>query len=191
MPDGGNPAEAYAHAFAHVDLAEALGLDTICLAEFHFTPNRVISSPLMVGAAIAGRTKRITIGTSVLVLPLSNPLRVAEEGATLDHVSDGRFEFGVGRSGFQAAYQGYGIPYSESRDRFREALDVITKAWTNERFSYSGEYYSYENVCVVPKPVQTPHPPIRIAATTNETFPTNGKMGYPSSSACGRCPWVR
>ena len=179
MPDGGDPAEAYAQAFSHVDLAEDLGLDTICLAEFHFTPNRVISSPLMVGAAIAGRTKRITIGTSVLVLPLSNPLRVAEEGATLDHVSGGRFEFGVGRSGFQAAYQGYGIPYSESRDRFREALDVITMAWTNERFSYSGEYYSYENVCVVPKPVQSPHPPIRIAATTNETFPANGKMGYP------------
>lgn len=179
MPDGSSPAEAYSHAFNHVDMAEELGLDVICLAEFHFTPNRVISSPMTVGAAIAGRTKRITIGTSVLVLPLSNPLRVAEEGATLDHVSDGRFEFGVGRSGFQTAYQGYGIPYSESRDRFREALDVITMAWTNDRFSYSGEYYSYEDVCVIPKPVQTPHPPIRIAATTNETFPVNGKLGYP------------
>lgn len=179
MPDGGDPAEAYNQAFTHVDMAEDLGLDTICLAEFHFTPNRVISSPMMVGATIAGRTKRITIGTSVLVLPLTNPLRVAEEGATLDHVSDGRFEFGVGRSGFQAAYQGYGIPYAESRDRFREALDVITMAWTNDRFSYAGEYYSYEDVCVIPKPVQSPHPPIRIAATTDETFPVNGTMGYP------------
>ena len=180
MPDGGDPAGGLRPRPSHTwTWRKDLGLDTICLAEFHFTPNRVISSPLMVGAAIAGRTKRITIGTSVLVLPLSNPLRVAEEGATLDHVSGGRFEFGVGRSGFQAAYQGYGIPYSESRDRFREALDVITMAWTNERFSYSGEYYSYENVCVVPKPVQSPHPPIRIAATTNETFPGERENGLP------------
>ena len=179
QPENGGSAEAYARTFAHVDMAEELGLDTICLAEFHFTPNRVISSPLMVGSAIAGRTKRITVGTSVLVLPLTNPLRIAEETATLDNISGGRFEFGVGRSGFQVAYEGYGIPYSESRERFWEALDVITKAWTSERFSHHGQFYAYDDVCLVPKPVQAPHPPIRIAATTNETFPANGKMGYP------------
>ena len=97
----------------------------------------------------------------------------------LDQMSGGRFEFGVGRSGFQVAYEGYGIPYAESRDRFAECLEVIVKAWTNERFSYNGQYYSYNDVCLVPKPVQTPHPIIRIAATTNDTFPVNGRMGYP------------
>ena len=178
-PEGTTSTEAYEHTFAHADMAEALGLDTICLAEFHFTPNRVISSPLMLGAAIAGRTKRIRVGTSILILPLANPLRVAEETATLDNISGGRFEFGVGRSGFQVAYDGYGIAYTESRDRFAECLDVIVKAWTNERFSHSGQYYSYNDVCLVPKPIQSPHPPIRIAATTNETFPINGRMGYP------------
>lgn len=179
LPEGTSSTEAYDHTFAHVDLAETLGLDTICLAEFHFTPNRVISSPLMLGAAIAGRTNRIKVATSVLVLPLTNPLRVAEETATLDNISGGRFEFGAGRSGFQVAYDGYGISYTESRDRFSEALEVIIKAWTNEKFSYHGQYYSYDDVCLIPKPIQSPHPVIRIAATSTDTFPANGRMGYP------------
>ncbi len=178
-PNGTTTTQAYERTFAHADMAEALGLDTICLAEFHFTPNRVISSPLMMGAAIAGRTKRIKVASSVLVLPLANPLRVAEETATLDNISGGRFEFGVGRSGFQVAYDGYGVPYTESRDRFSEALEVILKAWTNERFSHHGEYYTYDDVCLVPKPIQKPHPIIRIAATSTDTFPANGRMGYP------------
>lgn len=178
-PEGATSTQAYEQTFAHVDMAEELGLDTICLAEFHFTPNRVISSPLMLGSAIAGRTKRIRVATSVLVLPLTNPLRVAEETATLDNISSGRFEFGVGRSGFQVAYDGYGIPYTESRDRFSEALEVIVKAWTHEKFSYDGQFYTYNDVCLVPKPIQSPHPIIRIAATSNDTFPVNGRMGYP------------
>lgn len=177
-PPGADTAQAYAHAFEHVDQAEAAGLDIVDVAEFHFTPNRVVSSPITLAAAIAGRTKRIKVGTSVLVLPLGNPIRMAEETATLDHVSQGRFELGVGRSGFQVSYDGYGIAYEESRDRFQEALDVIVGAWTNERFSYSGKYYSYNDVCLVPKPFQHPHPPIRIAATSNETFPMIGRMSY-------------
>ena len=178
-PEGASTAESYRRSFAHVDMAETLGLDIICLAEFHFTPNRVISSPLTLAAAIAGSTRRIKVGTSVLILPLGNPLRIAEETATLDHVSEGRFELGVGRSGFQVAYEGYGIPYGESRDRFWEALDVITKAWTMDRFSHEGRFYSYDNVCLVPKPLQSQHPPIRVAATSNDTFPLIGRMGFP------------
>ncbi len=149
-PPGADTAECYARAFEHVDQAEAVGLDIVDVAEFHFTPNRVASSPVTLAAAIAGRTKRIKVGTSVLVLPLGNPIRMAEETATLDHVSNGRFELGVGRSGFQVSYDGYGVAYEESRDRFQEALDVIVGAWTNERFSYSGKYYSYSDVCLVP-----------------------------------------
>lgn len=178
-PPGGDTAESYARAFEHVDQAEAAGLDIVDVAEFHFTPDRVVSSPVTLAAAIAGRTKRIRVGTSVLVLPLGNPIRMAEETATLDHVSNGRFELGVGRSGFQVAYDGYGVAYEESRDRFQEALDVIVGAWTTERFSYSGQYYSYNDVCLIPKPFQQPHPPIRIAASSDETFSMIGRMGYP------------
>jgi len=112
------------------------------------------------------------------VLPLANPLRIAEESAILDHVSKGRLIFGVGRSGFPRAYEAYGIPYGESPERFAEVLEVVRRAWTEERFSFAGKYYNYENVCIVPKPYHTPHPPVRIAANREDTFISAGRQGY-------------
>ncbi len=177
---GVDQADAFEESFAHVDMAEELGLDGVWLAETHFSPGRsVLSAPLIVAAAIAGRTRRLKVGTAVHILPLGNPLRVAEEAATLDHVCRGRFEFGVGRSALPGAYEGYNTPYAESRDRFFEYLDIIIQAWTNERFSYTGRYFSFHDVCLVPKPYQSPHPPIRVAATTDDTFPRLGRMGVP------------
>ena len=178
--EGSTQADAFREAFEHIDLAENLGLDAVWLAESHFNPARsVLSSPHAIASAIAARTKRLRIGTAVSVLPLGNPLRTAEEAATIDHISEGRFDFGVGRSGLPGSYEGYNIPYSESRERFYEYLEIILKAWREERFSYEGSFYSYNDVCLVPKPYQDPHPPIRIAATTYETFPVLGEMGFP------------
>lgn len=178
--EGRTQSEAFAESFAHVDMAEKLGLDTIWLAESHFNPERaVLSSPLVIGAAVAGRTKNIKIGTAVHVLPLGNPLQIAEHAATLDHVSEGRFQFGVGRSGLPSAYHGYNIPYSESRERFFEYLEIIITSWSKERFSYEGKYYSFRDVCLTPKPYQVPYPPVRIAATTSDTFTLLGRMGIP------------
>ena len=176
--EGGTQAEAFREAFAHIALAEELGLDAVWLAESHFNPVRsVLSSPHAIASAIAARTERLRVGTAVSVLPLGNPLRTAEEAATIDHISEGRFDFGVGRSGLPGSYEGYNIPYSESRERFYEYLDIIMTAWREERFSYEGDFFSYNDVCLVPKPYQRPHPPIRIAATTSDTFPVIGKMG--------------
>ena len=178
--EGGSQVTAFKEAFSHVDMAEELGLDGVWLAESHFNPVRsVLSSPLIVASAIAGRTARLRVGTAVSVLPLGNPLRIAEEAATLDHVSEGRLDFGVGRSGFPGSYEGYNIPYAESRDRFFEYLDIILKAWTNERFSHEGQYFTFNDVCLVPKPFQSPYPRVRIAATTSDTFPRIGEMGFP------------
>jgi alkanesulfonate monooxygenase SsuD/methylene tetrahydromethanopterin reductase-like flavin-dependent oxidoreductase (luciferase family) len=106
-------------------------------------------------------------------------VKLAEEIATLDHISGGRFDFGVGRSGFATAYAGYGVPYEESRERFQECLDILLLAWTEESFSYHGNFYEFNDVGVVPKPRQKPYPPIRVAATTADTFPMMGKQGYP------------
>ena len=178
--EGGTQAEAFREAFAHVALAEDLGLDAVWLAESHFNPARsVLSSPHAIASAIAARTRRLRVGTAVSVLPLGNPLRTAEEAATIDHISEGRFDFGVGRSGLPGSYEGYNIPYAESRERFYEYLDIIMTAWREERFSYDGDFFSYNDVCLVPKPYQTPHPPIRIAANTSDTFPVLGEMGFP------------
>jgi alkanesulfonate monooxygenase SsuD/methylene tetrahydromethanopterin reductase-like flavin-dependent oxidoreductase (luciferase family) len=104
---------------------------------------------------------------------------MAEDVATLDNISRGRLDLGIGRSGFPRAYQGYNIPYGESRERFREYLEVMRRAWTQERFSYEGKYYTFQDVCLIPKPYQKPHPPLRYAATTKETFPLMGDMGLP------------
>ena len=100
-------------------------MDWVWLAEHHFRPQRsVLASPLIISSALAARTSRIRIGLAVQVLPLTNPLRVAEEAAVVDHISKGRFDFGIGRSGFTRYYEAYNIPYAESRGRFLEALDV-------------------------------------------------------------------
>ena len=182
---------AFDEAFAMAEAAEKGGLEGVWLAERHFAAPRspldtggagipsVVSAPLIISSAIVARYERLRVGVAVNVLPLAHPVRVAEEVATLDHISRGRVEFGVGRSGFARAYEGYGISYAESRARFRECLDVILAAWTNERFSYEGEYYRFNDVCVIPKPYQKPHPPLRIAATTKETFPQVGRQGIP------------
>ena len=182
---------AFDEAFAMAEAAEMGGLDGVWLAERHFAAPRspldtggagipsVVSSPLIISSAIVARYERLRVGVAVNVLPLAHPVRVAEEVATVDHISRGRVEFGVGRSGFARAYEGYGISYAESRERFQESLEVILAAWTNERFSYEGKYYQFNDVCVIPKPFQKPHPPLRIAATTKETFPQVGRAGIP------------
>ncbi len=176
---GESEAAAFAHSFAEVDAAERWGLDAMWLAELHFVPDRsVLSAPLIIGSAIAARTRRMKIGTAVQVLPLCHPLRLAEEAATLDQISEGRLIFGVGRSGFPRTYEAYGVPYAESRERFAETLQIVTRAWTEPKFSHHGQYFHYENVTLVPKPWQKPRPPIRIAATSPDTYATIGKLGH-------------
>ena len=171
---------AFAESFEQVDAAERWGLDAMWLAELHVAPERsVLAAPLTIASAIATRTTRMMIGIAVQVLPLCHPLRLAEEAATVDHISHGRLIFGVGRSGFPRTYEAYGIPYAESRERFAEVLEIVRRAWTQERFSFDGRFYKFDNVCLVPKPYQTPHPEIRIAATSPDTYPAIGRLGYP------------
>jgi alkanesulfonate monooxygenase SsuD/methylene tetrahydromethanopterin reductase-like flavin-dependent oxidoreductase (luciferase family) len=181
MRQGGlGPVAAFREAFEVAENADAWGLDCVWLGEIHFTPARsVISASLQVASSIATRTKRLRVGTAVTVLPLNHPLRIAEEVATLDHISGGRFEFGIGRSGVVRSYDTYGIPYGESQARFREALEIIKLAWKGEPFSYEGQFYRIANATVAPTPFQSPHPPMRMAATTSDTFPAVAKMGMP------------
>ena len=178
--DGLSQSAAFEEGFALVDAAEEWGLDEAWLSEIHFAPDRsVLSSPAVIAGSIATRTSRMRVGTAVSVLPLQNPLRIAEEMATVDQIAQGRFDFGIGRSAFPRAYDIYGIPYGESRGRFEEALDVVLEAWKGEPFSYHGEYFHIENANISPVPFTRPHPPLRVAATTDETFPLMGQRGMP------------
>ena len=177
---GAGPAVAFAQSFEQVDAAERMGLDAMWLAELHFNPERsVLSSPMMLAAAIAQRTKKMRIGTAVQVLPLCHPLRLAEEVATVDHLSGGRLIFGVGRSGFAHTYATYGVDYGESRERFAEVLEILKKAFTEERFSYKGKFYAYDNVRLSPRPLTRPWPEIRVAAASPDTYAGIGAMGHP------------
>lgn len=180
---GQGEAAAFAEAFELVDAAERWGMDVVWVVELHQSTRSVLSSPLAVAAAIAGRTRRIRIGPAVQVLPLGNPLRLAEEWATVDQISQGRLIFGVGRASSPRSYLAYGIPYAESRARFAEALAIIRRAWTEPTLSYDGAYYRYADAVVSPRPAQQPHPPIRVAATSPETFVALGAQGYPILAA--------
>ena len=177
--DGMTEQQAFAECFALADAAETQGVDSVWLAEYHFSPISVLSSPITIASAIAARTQRIRIGLAVVLLPLAQPIRIAEDIATLDHISQGRVEFGVGRGTFPDTHDGFNSPYAESRERFDEYLEVILKAWTTERFSFTGKHYHCENLYVRPKPLQTPHPPIRVGITSEVTFPLIGRLGYP------------
>ena len=177
---GGGEADAFREGLALAEAADEWGLDAAWLAEFHFVPDRsVLSSPITVATAIAARTRRLRIGFAVYVLPLNHPLRIAEEIATLDQVSGGRVDFGIGRSGFTWFYEGYAIPYAESQGRFEESLEILREAWRGERFSFEGRFHRVRDALVCPRPRQRPHPPLRMAATRGETFPKVGAAGLP------------
>ena len=172
--------DAFRSAFELVDWADQLGLDTVWLGETHFAPERAVhSAQMVIASAIAARTKRLRVGSAVHVLPLVHPLRIAEEAATVDQISQGRFEFGVGRSGNIRAYDTMGIDYGESRERFQEALDIILQAWQGEAFSYEGKHYHITNARLAPLPYQKPHPKVRLAASGGDSFERVGRLGFP------------
>ena len=173
-------ATAFQEAVELTDAAEAWGLDGVWLGEIHFNPGRSVqSAPIALASFMAARTRRVRIGTAVTVLPLANPLRIAEEVATIDHLSGGRFDFGIGRSGSPRAYDVLNIPYVESQARFEEGLAILKEAWKGEPFSYEGKFYRFQNATVAPRPIQLPHPPMRMAANSPETFRFVGRVGLP------------
>jgi natural product biosynthesis luciferase-like monooxygenase protein len=177
-----NTYQRYRELIAEVAEADALGFDTVWLAEVHFAPRfSVMPTPLMILAAIAERTTRIRLGMAVNLMPLHHPVRLAEEVATLDVISNGRVEFGAGRGAFPLNYRGYGVKMASSRELFESGLETIKAAWTQHRVTLRGAGPGGESrsVEVVPKPIQKPHPPIRLAANSADTFTFAGRNAYP------------
>jgi natural product biosynthesis luciferase-like monooxygenase protein len=160
--------------------AEQLGFDSVWLAEHHFHSfGGLFSATPVIGAAIAQRTTKIRIGTAVILLPYHNPLRVAEDYATLDCLSDGRLEFGIGHGFVKWEALTFGIPLDELRDRFRENLEVILKAWSEPVLNHKGRFHEFHGVEVWPRPVQEPYPIVWMAATTSvESFELSGRHGF-------------
>ena len=150
------------------------------MAEQHFNAGlSIMPAPLLMLAALTERTRTLRLGIAIILLPLSHPLRVAEEIATLDVISNGRVEFGIGRGAVPNHFRAFGVPIAENRDRFVEGLEIIRQAWTSDRVSFHGRFFDIERVAVVPKPVQQPHPPIGVAVNSEETLAMTGRMGLP------------
>lgn len=157
--------EVYEDILKGAELAEELGFDSVWIAEHAFSEHSIISSPTGLLAAIAARTKRVKIGVACTIVPWHAPLRFAQDVATIDIISSGRVVVGVGRGYQKREFDIYGIDIAESRDRFVEGMDIAIKSWTEDRFSYDGQFFKFPEVMVIPKPVQQPAPPILMAVT--------------------------
>ena len=158
--------------------AEELGFDYIWAPEHHFTEYGFCASPMLTLAAMASVTKRVRLGSAVVVLPFNDPVRVAEEGAMVDLMSDGRLDLGVGR-GFQPVeFRGFGVDQARSHEMFSEALQIIERAWTGETVSFEGRHFKIDEHAVRPRPIQRPHPPIWLAAVNAPSFEMAGMRGY-------------
>ncbi|MBT4488762.1 MAG: LLM class flavin-dependent oxidoreductase [Rhodospirillaceae bacterium] len=159
--------------------AERLGYYSNFIVEHHFSGLGQVSASLNLLSFLAARTSRIRLGTAVVVLPWHNPVLIAEQAATLDLLSGGRFDFGVGKGYRHNEFDGFRIPIEEATERFEEAMVVIRKAWTaNGRFSHNGNYWQYENILVEPSTTQKPHPPLWLAAGRPASLRYAAREGY-------------
>lgn len=158
--------------------AEQHGYDSVWVAEHHFANYGLCPAPPVLLAAIAQKTERIRIGPAVCVLPFHDPVKVAEEYAVLDVVSDGRLDFGVGRGYLTHEFAGHLIDREESQVRFDEALEVIERAWSGQPFEYAGRFYRYPRIALNTLPLQQPAPPIALAALSPATYVRIGAQGY-------------
>jgi alkanesulfonate monooxygenase SsuD/methylene tetrahydromethanopterin reductase-like flavin-dependent oxidoreductase (luciferase family) len=159
--------------------AESLGFQSSFLVEHHFTGWNQVSATLMLLMALAARTRTLRLGSAVIVLPWHNPVLLAEQAATLDLISGGRFDFGIGKGYRHSEFKGFQIAPEEADARFDEAVEVMTRAWTSrERFSHRGRFWHFEDIVVEPPPAQKPHPPLWVAAGSERSIRRAAVRGF-------------
>jgi alkanesulfonate monooxygenase SsuD/methylene tetrahydromethanopterin reductase-like flavin-dependent oxidoreductase (luciferase family) len=158
--------------------AEDLGYHNMWLAEHHFSTYGYLSRPLTFALHLANQTRRIRVGTMVIVLPLHHPVIVAEEIATVDLLTGGRLDIGLGRGYQNYEFERVGATLNESRQRWEEEVDVILLALQGKPFSYDGRYYQIPETSVFPQPVQKPHPPFWVTAQSLESVEATVKRGF-------------
>jgi probable F420-dependent oxidoreductase len=168
------------HDFVEFNVeAEALGYCATFLVEHHFTGWNQVSATLQLLTWLAARTTTLRLGTAVLVLPWHNPVLLAEQAATLDLLSGGRLDFGIGKGYRHTEFEGFCIPPEQAQARFDEALEILLKAWTTrERFSHEGRFWRFKNVVVEPLPRQAPHPPLWTGAGSAASIRRAAKRGH-------------
>ncbi len=170
--------EIYQSALSRIETMDQTGYDAVWLAEHHFSSYSVCPSVHVMATHIAARTSNLRIGTAVTLAALYHPLRIAEEVALLDILSGGRVNWGAGRGFDTTEFKTFGVPVEESTERFREAFEIVLAAWSNERIHFEGKFHQYENVEVLPKPKQIPHPPAWVAASSVDAIDWAAGRGH-------------
>ena len=170
--------EVYARAFSRIEVMDRTGYDCVWLAEHHFNTYSVCPSINVMATHVAARTRTLRIGMAVSLAAFYNPLRLAEEVAMVDVLSGGRVNWGAGRGFDRTEFQAFDVPVAESSDRFRECVDIVLAAWRNETLAYEGKFWRYEGIEVLPKPLQSPHPPVWLAATSPDSIQRAAEKGY-------------
>ncbi len=178
----------FARALERIAIMDHAGYDAVWLAEHHFSSFSVCPSVHMVGTLAAARTRRLRIGTGVSLAPFYHPLRLAEEVALLDVLSGGRVNWGAGRGFARVEFEAFGVPAEESTSRFRETVEIVLRAWTDKRLHFAGRHFRFDGIEVLPKPMQRPHPPVWMAASSDGAIEWAAGRGFsilmdPHSSA--------
>lgn len=177
VADGASDHAVLRDTLDEIQLADELGFDSVWLAEHHFSKYGILGSPLNFGMAVAERTKNITIGTAVLVIPLHDPMRLAEDIAALDVLSQGRVTIGVGRGYNPREFEGMRVPLAESKGRYAETLEVVRLALSQEEFTFHGEFFHYDKVTTYPRPYTPGGPRILQGTVSPESFSERGAIG--------------
>jgi alkanesulfonate monooxygenase SsuD/methylene tetrahydromethanopterin reductase-like flavin-dependent oxidoreductase (luciferase family) len=177
-PSARSSPEIYARGLEMAQAAETLGFHNVWLAEHHFSTYGYLSRPAQLATYIAAKTTRLRVGTAVIVVPLHHPLVIAEEIATLDLLSGGRLDVGLGRGYQQYEFERFGLELESGRGRWDESVDIILKALGGQPFSYDGKFFKIPDTSVFPQPVQTPRPPIWITAQSPQSLEAAVRRGF-------------
>jgi luciferase family oxidoreductase group 1 len=177
-PSSRPPQEVFARGIELAQAAETLGFCSVWLAEHHFSTYGYLSRPVQLATYIAAKTTRLRVGTAVIVIPLHHPLVVAEEIATLDLLSNGRLDVGLGRGYQQYEFERFGLELEAGRSRWDESIDIIFKALEGKPFSYDGKHFKLPETSIFPQPVQQPHPPVWIVAQSPYAVEAAVRRGF-------------
>jgi alkanesulfonate monooxygenase SsuD/methylene tetrahydromethanopterin reductase-like flavin-dependent oxidoreductase (luciferase family) len=178
-PPGRRHADIVHDELRQMEWTEELGYDAVWLTEHHFIDYGLAVDPATLAAAAASRTRRVRIGLAAAIVPFHHPVRFAEQMAMVDIIAGGRLDVGVGRGNRPAEFRGYNVPQEESRERFDEFIEVLLRAWTEERLSHRGRFFTVPEARVIPKPVQQPHPTVYQVCVSKDTIEGAALRGWP------------
>lgn len=183
FPADGDDRAVLLNTVEDIAAADEMGFDSAWLAEHHFSRYGLLGNPLLLSALLAERTKRIILGTAVLVLPFHDPVRLAEDASLLDNLSGGRMMLGIGRGYQPKEFRGFRKDPAANKELYQETVDILKLAWSESRWSYEGEHYQFEDVEVYPRPLTPGGPPLIHACSSRDSYRMRGLRGEPIISS--------